>query len=376
VRPDESTVVTGFAPWITEEGPFTAPELRAGAASTTAGDAFAFARLTAEVLLGPAELPEDTDALVRALRTHPYTRRRPRLIAAIRDALSGPAETRPRGLQAWLAEASEGAATDHAPVAEVVAPSPPDPPRRPAVLLAAGALLLAAAVGTVIALQSRGPDAGRADGTGAAERLRTSASWYPAGTCFTSQSGAGTAMGSGGSPIDQAGAGDAALTRDGGRWGDGLAKVTLTSNASEPLVVIRTEIVAHTMDSPDWVLLPDSAACAQPDGSPHHYVVDLDDPRHLRLAGTKTGEQTQPPVTIDPHRSTTLAIAMSACETNREWRLRITYYLPHSGDREYRTLTPPLRLFSRTEPRTSAFTGMQHKFLPAGTEPRPAGCAL
>jgi hypothetical protein len=183
-------------------------------------------------------------------------------------------------------------------------------------------------------------------------------------------------MRSGGSPIDETAAGDAALTDDGGRWGEGLAKVTLASNARGPLVVLRTEIVAHSTDSPDWVLLPDSAACARPEGSPLHYVVNLDDPRHLRLEGTKTGQQTQPPVTIDPHESQTLAITMSACETNRVWRLRITYYLPNSGDREYQTLTPPLRMFSRTEARTSAFSGAQHRFLPAGTEPRPARCAL
>ena len=377
VRPDESTAVTGFAPWITEEGRFTAPELRAGAASTTAGDAFAFARLTAEVLLGPDEVPDETEALVRVLRTHPHTRRRPRLVAAIRDVLSGPPETRPRGLQVWLTEGTEGAETDHGAVDAPVVPPRADPrPRSTVVALSAGLLLLAALVVTVIVVQSRPEDPGRRDGAEPVGALTTRVSWYASRTCFTDQSGAGTAMRSGGSPIDDAGAGDAALSRDGGRWGQGVAKVTLTSNAREPLVVIRAEIVARSMDPPDWVLLPDSAPCEQPGGSPRHYVVDLDDPRHLHLEGTKTGQQTQPPLTIAPDRSATLAVAMTACETNREWRLRITYYLPESGDREFKTLTPPLRMFSRTEPRTSAFSGTQHKSVPAGTEPRPAGCAL
>jgi hypothetical protein len=376
VRPDESTVVTGFAPWITEEGRFTAPELRAGATSTTAGDAFAFARLTAEVLLGPDELPGETDALVRVLRTHPHTRRRPRLVAAIRDALSGPPETRPRGLQAWLTEATEGTATGGVITEPSPIGSPVAGPRRGRLVGALVALVAVVAAGLAFTAWDQN-DGRRDDNPSLPAALEVSASWYPVGTCFGETTSAGTAMDRVGRTIENvSGAHDIALDDDGGRWGRGLAKLTLTSAADEPVVVTGLALAAEPKDAPNWVLIPPSSPCAPPPGRTRHYVLHLDKPWDISIANAKQGMPPQPQFTLKPGATTTLAVDVVACDANSEWRLQVTYYLPDRGLREHHLLTPRLRLYSDAEKRTQEYSGTQDEATHVGRNPRPAGCPL
>jgi hypothetical protein len=204
--------------------------------------------------------------------------------------------------------------------------------------------------------------------------LKVDASWYPLETCFGNTSRAGTAMDRQGRALaDVGGVHDVALDADGGRWGTGLAQLTLTSTGDRPVEVTGMALKADSKDSPNWVLVPRPSACERPAGRTRHYVLHLDDPWELATASWKPGMPRQPHFTVAPGSSATLAVDVVACRTNREWQLQVSYFLPPET-REYRAMTPPLRLYSDATRHTQAFAGTQDAPARTGQNPHPAGC--
>lgn len=142
VRDDRGTVLVdlGLARLADGAGvsghsaPYAAPELRTrGALPTPDADRFAFAVTVAQVLTGvaPPLGPDgwlDVGGLDRALRGHPLTARRHRLVQQIMDAVVAPPGARPRELRRWLDAAVESLSQltgepEHASVAVAAVPA-------------------------------------------------------------------------------------------------------------------------------------------------------------------------------------------------------------------------------------------------------------
>jgi hypothetical protein len=275
-------------------------------------------------------------------------------------------------LQAWLTEATEGTATDGvAPSATT--PGPPARPRRNRIVLALVAVVALAGATTAGVAWSRSDTEHHDSAKPAA--LKVDASWYPLETCFGDTSRAGTAMDREGRALASLRSDhDIAFDPDGGRWDTGLAKLTLTPTGKQPVQVTDMTLKADPKEAPNWVLIPPPTACERPAGRTRHYVLHLDPPWKLSVAGWVRGQPPRPQFTVMPGSSATLAVDVLGCGTNQVWQLQVTYYLPEQGRHEYHVLTPPLRLYSGATGHTKAYAGTLDAPSSINKRPHAAPC--
>ncbi|RNM16240.1 hypothetical protein [Nocardioides pocheonensis] len=387
VAPDSSTRVVGYSPWVGTTGAperFLAPELAAGAAATTAGDAYAFARTVAEVLGGPAVADaHDPNDVVRALRSSPDTRRRTRLVKAVHAALASPPEARPHALTAWLIAAVEGTAAT-----EVTSPTAaePDVPTdahrsaaRPALVLIAVVLVAAVAAWGWIGRDTAPTRAsgrtptptGQARPTGP---LGVKAAWTA--PCGPDTGIAATSVLEDLQHPTTAGALDKAPPAAGvGRWHTGRLLLTLVGRSDEDPVTV-TEIDLEqvgTTPTPAWVALPGRCDAAA-DPSQLRYAADLDR-RKLRIVDHGSAADFDPSGQFNLRTTpVVVGIDVTACKAGYAWRPVIHYFVgTHQGK-----VSPGTFYTYGPVGRANVYrlgTGRSTPTLQFGPQPSASGCA-
>jgi hypothetical protein len=341
VDSDGAARLVDFSPWTsreTDQERFRAPEVAAGTPATRAGDVYAFARLVAEVLGGPAVADAtDVSSVMRALRANADTRRRPRLVKAIQAALSSPPEARPQPLLGWLTAAVEGtAATEVTGAIEVTDPEQVAPPAaRPR---RAGLALTTAVIAVVVglaawALHNHGRTPARAsppttsNPTASTGPFTATAAWAP--PC-----GADTGIAAAYRPDaltrpTTAAALDAAPAATGvGRWHTGRLLITLIApSGDQPVLItdIEARPVGTTNGPPTWVAQSETCGSATTPEGDVGYRVDLDRDRTARISHGSDDRFSQKGSFALLTTPTVIALDVTACDANYAWEARVAY---------------------------------------------------
>lgn len=331
VRMDEhgAARLVGFAPWTGEVlDRFHAPELAAGSVPTRSADAFAFGRLVAEVLGGPAVTSaETTSGVVRALRANPETRRRVRLVRALQTMLEAPAEVRPLPLTGWLSAAVEGTAATEVRGDDGGAPTFVEPgpaPRRPSGL-AAAAVALAAAIGISAWLSAR--DTSQTGSEAAAQPTISEALAPPC----SARDGIAAAdlVNALESKVSAADLDSAARPVSGGRWHTSRVLLTFRAPEGRQLTVlsIRPRVVGPARP-PAWrAEAKGRCGGAQPDATMPYALDDGGVSAKIERDPNQFSRFQSNGAFTGSSRPATVAVEATACTGNYSWQIDVRYQL-------------------------------------------------
>lgn len=336
VAADGSTRLVGFAPWTgLSADRFRAPELGSRDQPTRAGDVYAFACMTADVLGGSrVAAAADTAAVVQGLRSSPDTRRRARLVRAIQSALSAPPEARPTQLTEWLANAAEGTAMTQvsgtAATAGQEGPVLSAPAARrllPSIVAVLVALVL---VGGWLLVSRGGNDPSTDGGNPVTPSSIVSAVWEPA--CGAGTGIAGTDIPDGFDDVPTTAHDLDRLTANRvGRWHTGTLLITFRKPPGAKTIKIASltpNRINRLRDAPSWKVTV-SGPCKAPEKADVRLGLDLDtrDLRARIVPGTNPGRRFNPSgagFVLDASK-TVVAVDASACRTNSAWTIDVLF---------------------------------------------------